>query len=433
MTVCYVIASMHCQCRDPSSGDLKTSRTIDWRWNFVKRTSGAGDIAPAKKSTAKLCRVLTSLKQGLLRVPTPRSLGGVENARARDLQRMSSEEVFMKEKCCIAYEVRQDRGSRHMQGRGKVFSTDDFFYDEYGEYQFDPYHLEEAHQWNLSRVKDALVEDVSPILVDNTNLQFWEMRPYCFEAAMVGYRCYFLEPPTEWKFKINQLFRKNQHGLTKPKLIAQLERYERNPTLQKVIGPVLWEKIQREKKKKKKKDLSNLEENAKNQTGSEPCLEDQKTEVLEDKLLSELCSIETEEQPQKHSFEEVIAQHEVWTIIIDLNRKNQHGLTKPKLIAQLERYERNPTLQKVIGPVLWEKIQREKKKKKKKDLSNLEENAKNQTGSEPCLEDQKTEVLEDKLLSELCSIETEEQPQKHSFEEVIAQHESSKTLQIGFI
>ena len=49
------------------------------------------------------------------------------------------------------------------------------------------------------------------------------------------------------------------------------------------------------------------------QTRSEPCLEDQKTEVLEDKLLSELCSIETEEQPQKHSFEEVIAQHEVWS------------------------------------------------------------------------------------------------------------------------
>ena len=54
------------------------------------------------------------------------------------------------------------------------------------------------------------------------------------------------------------------------------------------------------------------------ETREEPCLEvleDQQTEVLEDKLLSELCSIE-EQEPQKHSFEEVIDQHEVWNLTL---------------------------------------------------------------------------------------------------------------------
>ncbi|KAL5249459.1 hypothetical protein ACHWQZ_G018345 [Mnemiopsis leidyi] len=129
-------------------------------------------------------------------------------------------------------------------GKGEIFSTDDFFMlNEANEYRFVSADLEIAHKWNQQRVEGALSEGISPVVVDNTNTQFWEMRPYVIAGVEKGYKCYFIEPPTEWKFKINQLYRKSKHGLNKAQLVAALKRYEKNPTVEKVIGPAYLSKI----------------------------------------------------------------------------------------------------------------------------------------------------------------------------------------------
>ncbi len=76
---------------------------------------------------------------------------------------------------------------------GEIFSTDDFFMRD-GKYFFDPQKISEAHEWNRQRVEDAAFRNVPVIVVDNTNTQFFEMRPYVEIAQNNGYKVTFKEP-----------------------------------------------------------------------------------------------------------------------------------------------------------------------------------------------------------------------------------------------
>ncbi|XP_030349214.1 NEDD4-binding protein 2 isoform X3 [Strigops habroptila] len=89
---------------------------------------------------------------------------------------------------------------------GVILSTDDYFY-KYGQYQFDPSCLGEAHDWNRKRAKEAFEMRISPIIIDNTNIQAWEMKPYVTLAQQFKYKVVFREPGTWWKFKPKELER----------------------------------------------------------------------------------------------------------------------------------------------------------------------------------------------------------------------------------
>jgi NEDD4-binding protein 2 len=89
---------------------------------------------------------------------------------------------------------------------GVILSTDDYFYIN-GQYQFDVKYLGEAHEWNQNRAKEAFEKKVSPIIIDNTNLQAWEMKPYVALSQKHKYKVHFREPDTWWKFKPKQLAR----------------------------------------------------------------------------------------------------------------------------------------------------------------------------------------------------------------------------------
>ena len=49
-------------------------------------------------------------------------------------------------------------------------STDDYWYDDEGNYLFDPYFLRDAHEWNQNRVRQDLKANVSVVIVDNCNM-----------------------------------------------------------------------------------------------------------------------------------------------------------------------------------------------------------------------------------------------------------------------
>ena len=78
-----------------------------------------------------------------------------------------------------------------------IFSTDDFFMVD-GEYRFDPKKLGEYHKKNQQRVEEALKKGISPIVVDNTNTQGWEIKPYVELADKYGYGVELKEPNTPW-------------------------------------------------------------------------------------------------------------------------------------------------------------------------------------------------------------------------------------------
>ncbi|XP_045903922.1 NEDD4-binding protein 2 isoform X2 [Micropterus dolomieu] len=126
---------------------------------------------------------------------------------------------------------------------GVKLSTDDYF-TQHGQYQFDPYALGEAHEWNHKRAKDAFERGANPIIIDNTNMQGWEMRPYVVQALKYGYKVLFREPDTWWKNKPRELERRTSHNVPVDKIRRMLNGYERFVTVQSIMGSQMPESKQ---------------------------------------------------------------------------------------------------------------------------------------------------------------------------------------------
>ncbi|KAK8775191.1 hypothetical protein V5799_031461, partial [Amblyomma americanum] len=114
-------------------------------------------------------------------------------------------------------------------GRGVILSADDFFYQGV-KYCFDKTRLSEAHEWNKTRAKQCIQERRSPIVIDNTNVEVWEMMPYVALALRSKYHVCVLEADTPWKFDPRQLTQRNTHGVPRRTIDSMLERYDRNIT-----------------------------------------------------------------------------------------------------------------------------------------------------------------------------------------------------------
>ncbi|XP_007129301.2 NEDD4-binding protein 2 isoform X1 [Physeter macrocephalus] len=127
---------------------------------------------------------------------------------------------------------------------GVILSTDDYFYIN-GQYQFDVKYLGEAHEWNQNRAKEAFEKKVSPIIIDNTNLQAWEMKPYVALSQKHKYKVLFREPDTWWKFKPKELARRNIHGISKEKITRMLEHYQRFVSVPIIMSSSVPEKMER--------------------------------------------------------------------------------------------------------------------------------------------------------------------------------------------
>ncbi|KAK9521120.1 hypothetical protein VZT92_020955 [Zoarces viviparus] len=107
---------------------------------------------------------------------------------------------------------------------GLILSTDDYFAYRDG-YRYDPGLLGVAHEWNQNRAKDAMHDGRSPIIVDNTNVQAWEMKPYVQMALERGYKVDFCEPDTSWKFDLYELEKRNKHGVPQEKIARMRDRF----------------------------------------------------------------------------------------------------------------------------------------------------------------------------------------------------------------
>lgn len=113
--------------------------------------------------------------------------------------------------------------------RRHIFSSDDFFISN-NTYLFVPELLSEAHNWNQRNVSKAIKDQVSPIIVDNTNTQAWEMRVYADMAVSAGYDLEIVEPDRLGTIKESELARRNIHGVPKAKIRNMIDRYEKNIT-----------------------------------------------------------------------------------------------------------------------------------------------------------------------------------------------------------
>ncbi|KAM4683621.1 NEDD4-binding protein 2-like 1 isoform 2-T2 [Amazona ochrocephala] len=115
-----------------------------------------------------------------------------------------------------------------------VLSTDDFFIEN-GVYVFEPDFLEDAHKWNQKRARKAMKNGKSPVIIDNTNIHAWEMKPYVMMACENRYEVVFQEPDTPWKFNVQELTRRNTHHVPRQKIQQMKEQYEHNVTFHSVL------------------------------------------------------------------------------------------------------------------------------------------------------------------------------------------------------
>lgn len=128
---------------------------------------------------------------------------------------------------------------------GLIFSTDDYFSQEQG-YCYDRSNLGEAHEWNQKQAKEAMWKGCTPVIIDNTNMQAWEMKPYVKMALERGYSIFFHEPDTSWKWNPIELAKRNKHGVSHEKIAQMLDRFSfpisvaivmnsKEPTLRNVL------------------------------------------------------------------------------------------------------------------------------------------------------------------------------------------------------
>ncbi|KAF2366063.1 Smr domain [Trinorchestia longiramus] len=115
-----------------------------------------------------------------------------------------------------------------INGRGMILSADDYFMTASGHYNYNPDKISDAHQYTQNKARKCIADHVNPIVIDNTNLQKWEMRPYVIMAVQCNYKVEFIEPDTSWRYDCKQLARKTKHNVPMEKIEAMLDRFERN-------------------------------------------------------------------------------------------------------------------------------------------------------------------------------------------------------------
>ncbi|GFQ67990.1 NEDD4-binding protein 2 [Trichonephila clavata] len=120
--------------------------------------------------------------------------------------------------------------ARKLKFNGVICSTDDFFYQK-GKYIFDFTKLDEAHHWNQNQSREAILNGITPVIIDNTNVETWEMFPYVFMGKKYNYDIVILEPNTPWKFKARELAYRNKHHVPKEKILKMLDKYEHHITV----------------------------------------------------------------------------------------------------------------------------------------------------------------------------------------------------------
>lgn len=119
-------------------------------------------------------------------------------------------------------------------GNGIVFSTDDYFIKD-GIYKFDPNLLGKAHNWNQDRAIKKMKEGESLIIIDNTNTQKWEAKPYVEAGLTYGYEILVKEPTTEWAKDAKELVKRNQHGVPYDSIVSMLKRWETDFTVENIM------------------------------------------------------------------------------------------------------------------------------------------------------------------------------------------------------
>lgn len=107
-----------------------------------------------------------------------------------------------------------------------IISADDFFYRS-GKYLYDISKLTEAHQTAQRTFFNRASKGYSPLIIDNTNMEHWEMFPYIQAAIQYSYHLEIIEPQTPWKCTASKLAHRNKHSVPMDKIKKMMDKYQK--------------------------------------------------------------------------------------------------------------------------------------------------------------------------------------------------------------
>jgi len=130
--------------------------------------------------------------------------------------------------------------ARQLAGEtGQIFSADDYHIDpETEQYNWKPENVAKAHIWNYERMKKAIEQGVSPVILDNINVTMWEMRqakPLIEFAKSKGYDIRIEETKTPWRFDAEELYKKNTHNVPLETIQKKIRQWVPNVTVDDIL------------------------------------------------------------------------------------------------------------------------------------------------------------------------------------------------------
>lgn len=115
-----------------------------------------------------------------------------------------------------------------------ILSADKFFMRR-GKYIYDPSRIQEAHDETQRLFTQRAAKAMSPLIVDNTNTEVWQMLVYIQVAVQNCYHIEILEPNTPWKSSEKVLVTKNTHSVPLESIRRMKRFYESGTGLQDII------------------------------------------------------------------------------------------------------------------------------------------------------------------------------------------------------
>lgn len=118
-----------------------------------------------------------------------------------------------------------------------IFSADNFFIDRCtGRYHFNKSKLTNAHQWLQENIKQAVQHEVTPVIIDNTNIELREMETHLKIAVINGYWIEILESTSAWAWEVSECAKKNVHKVPYDVIMNMIGRYEHHINIDNLLN-----------------------------------------------------------------------------------------------------------------------------------------------------------------------------------------------------
>lgn len=105
---------------------------------------------------------------------------------------------------------------------GVIHSTDDFFMIN-DLYIFNSQNLGINHKKNFEAFQNSIKNEISPVVIDNTNSRKWEYQNYIDFAKSNDYEVEIIQMP---HIDIDTAVQRNLHGVPKETIKRMIERWE---------------------------------------------------------------------------------------------------------------------------------------------------------------------------------------------------------------